>query len=142
MKLIGVKRAFALAVSAVCFVGCKRETPPPPPALVRPNPPAPTAPPPASNPSVGVAPAPQPAAPSEPIQDRLPNAPEDAALRNPVHHELTTAVHLYLMDHRKMPADFQTLVREKYVKAMPQAPAGKRYALDRKRLQVVLVDGP
>ncbi|MBM3876918.1 MAG: hypothetical protein FJ386_09395 [Verrucomicrobia bacterium] len=76
----------------------------------------------------------------EPVQDRLPTAPADAALRNPVHVQLTEAVHLYLMDHRKMPADFQTLVRDKYVKEMPQAPQGKRYAIDRRRLQVVLVD--
>lgn len=39
-----------------------------------------------------------------------------------------------------MPADFETLVREKYLKAMPKPPPGKRFALDRNRMQVVIMD--
>ncbi len=39
-----------------------------------------------------------------------------------------------------MPADFETLVKEKYLKKLPQPPSGKRFALDRNRMQVVILD--
>lgn len=74
------------------------------------------------------------------IPDRLPTAPNDSALRFPIQQELTGAIHLYSMDKQKMPADFETLVKEKYLKAMPKAPPGKRFALDRNRMQVVILD--
>lgn len=75
-----------------------------------------------------------------PAPDFLPTAPPDASLRLPVQQELTGAIHLYQMDHQKLPADFATLVREKYLPALPKPPAGKRFALDRNRLQVVIMD--
>lgn len=77
---------------------------------------------------------------SPPAPDFLPTAPADASLRLPVHQELTGAIHLYQMDHQKLPADFTTLVREKYLPALPKPPPGKRFALDRNRLQVVIMD--
>lgn len=77
---------------------------------------------------------------STPAPDFLPTAPGDASLRLPVHQELTGAIHLYQMDHQKLPADFATLVREKYLPALPKPPPGKRFALDRNRLQVVIMD--
>ena len=73
-------------------------------------------------------------------QDRLPTAPNDSSLRFPIQQELTGAIHLYSMDHQKMPADFETLVKGKYIKAMPKPPPGKRFALDRNRMQVVILD--
>lgn len=72
--------------------------------------------------------------------DRLPTAPNDSSLRLPIHQELTGAIHLYQMDHQKMPPDFDTLVRAKYLKAMPKPPPGKRFAVDRNRMQVVITD--
>lgn len=84
--------------------------------------------------------APQPSAVSESLPDRMPVAPDNSSLRLPVHQELTSAVHLYNTDHRKLPPDFETLVKERYLKAMPQPPPGKRFALDRNRLQVVVMD--
>lgn len=84
--------------------------------------------------------APQPSAASESLPDRLPTAANDSSLRLPIHQELTDAVHLYNTDHRKLPPDFETLVKEKYLKAMPNPPPGKRFALDRNRLQVVITD--
>ena len=84
--------------------------------------------------------APTPSAASEALPDRLPNAPDDASLRMPIHQELTGAVHLYRTDHGKLPPDFETLVREKYIKTMPTPPPGKRFAVDRNRLQVVVMD--
>jgi len=77
---------------------------------------------------------------SPPAPDSLPTAPADASLRLPVQQELTGAIHLYQMDHQKLPADFTTLVREKYLPALPKPPPGKRFALDRNRLQVVIMD--
>jgi hypothetical protein len=80
------------------------------------------------------------AAPKGPAPDRLPTAPNDSSLRLPIHQELTGAIHLYQMDHQKMPADFGALVKEKYLKAMPKPPPGKRFGLDRNRMQVVIMD--
>lgn len=78
--------------------------------------------------------------PKQPAPDRLPTAPNDSSLRLPIHQELTGAIHLYQMDNRKMPADFDALIKAKYLKAMPQPPPGKRFALDRNRMQVVITD--
>lgn len=84
--------------------------------------------------------APEPSVASEALPDRLPEAPNDSSLRLPIHQELTGAVHLYRTDHGKLPPDFETLVKEKYLKTMPKPPPGKRFALDRNRLQVVITD--
>ncbi len=87
-------------------------------------------------------PVPAPSAPkSEKLsEDRFATAPPDSSLRFPIQQELTGAIHLYLMDYQKMPADFETLVKGKYLKAMPKPPPGKRFALDRNRMQVVILD--
>ena len=92
-------------------------------------------------------PAEQPAAPAEsapastaPAVDRLPTAPPNSSLQLPVQKELTGALHLYQMDHHKLPVDFQTLVKDKYVKGLPSPPPGKHLALDRSRMQVVFAD--
>ncbi len=75
-----------------------------------------------------------------PAVDSIPTAPPDSSLRLPIHQELTGAVHLYLNDHQKLPSDFATLVRERYLPALPKPPTGKRFALDRNRTQVVIID--
>lgn len=72
--------------------------------------------------------------------DRMPNAPNDSSLRLPIQREITTAVHHFQNDYRKLPPDFETLVKMKYLPTMPQPPAGKRFALDRNRMQVVITD--
>lgn len=101
--------------------GCRRKTPAPPAGtLGEETPPA--------------------SEPAAPVPDRLPTAPNDSSLRLPIHQELTGAIHLYQMDHQKMPPDFDTLVRAKYLKAMPKPPPGKRFALDRNQMQVVITD--
>ena len=124
-----------LFLMVLALPACHKEPPPPPAPPVKVSAPPPKAEPPP--PVTAVAPA---ATPQEPILDRLPAAPDDSSLKNPVHKELTSAVHLYNMDNRRMPQDFNTLVKEKYIKAMPQPPPGKRFALDRRRMQVVIVD--
>jgi hypothetical protein len=72
--------------------------------------------------------------------DRMPSAPNDSSLRLPIQREITTAVHHFETDHRRLPPDFETLVKMKYLPSMPQPPAGKRFALDRNRMQVVITD--
>ncbi len=78
--------------------------------------------------------------PQQTAPDQLPTAPNDSSLRLPIHQELTGAIHLYQMDKQKLPADFDALVKAKYLKAMPKPPPGKRFALDRNRMQVVITD--
>lgn len=75
-----------------------------------------------------------------PAVDLLPTAPKDSSIHFPVQKEITGAIHLYSMDNHKLPADFQTLVTEKYLPALPKPPPGKRFALDRNRMQVVVID--
>jgi len=127
----------AVLLVLVSLTGCRRNASPTP-APAAPEPPASVAQ--AASATPARQPAPQPAKPPEASPDRLPTAPNDASLRHPVHKELTSAIHLYLTDYRKMPADFETLVKEKYLKAMPKPPPGKRFALDRNRMQVVILD--
>ena len=54
-------------------------------------------------------------------------------------NELTQAVRRYAAEQRKVPASLDDLVTEHYLPAIPQAPAGKRFAID-KKLQVYLAD--
>ncbi len=131
-----LKAVAFLAATILTVISCRREEVPPLP---------PTAAPPkrAESPVAAAAPASPVTVPREearPIQDLLPVAPDDSSLRFPVQKELTSAVHLYQMDHQKLPEDFAALVKEKYLKSMPQPPPGKRFGLDRRRLQVVILD--
>ena len=130
---------FVVMAALLASLGCRRK------------PSAPSAAPspeeaPASSPKSSEAAKPAPGSPSvkpeaeQAVQDRLPTAPNDSSLRFPIQQELTGAIHLYSMDHQKMPADFETLVKGKYIKAMPKPPPGKRFAVDRNRMQVVILD--
>lgn len=130
--------ATGLCLTLLVFLpGCRRKSPSTPVAPAE----TPVAPAPAA-PATPVAPgAGRPAAkPPEAPVDQLPTAPNDASLRFPVHKELTGAIHLYNTDYRKLPASFEVLVKEKYLKAMPAPPPGKRFALDRNRMQVVIME--
>jgi hypothetical protein len=53
--------------------------------------------------------------------------------------ELTQAVRRYAAEQRKAPTSLDEVVAEHYLPAIPQAPAGKRFAID-KKLQVYLAD--
>ena len=97
-----------------------------------------------SVPSAGVTPVqPPPPAQSpglEKVEDRLPTAPPDSSKSNPVDQKLTEALHHYLEANGKLPPDFNALVTARIIKQMPTPPAGKRYAVDRRNLQVVLLN--
>ncbi|NBV23116.1 MAG: hypothetical protein EBS05_14510 [Proteobacteria bacterium] len=74
------------------------------------------------------------------ITDQIPSAPPNSSKTNPVDRTLTEALQRYNEANGKMPADFSVLVAQKYLKSMPTPPPGKRFALDRPHMQVVIID--
>ena len=54
--------------------------------------------------------------------------------------ELTQAVRKYAVENRRVPASLNEVISAGYVKAMPAAPAGKKFVLNPKRMEVVLVN--
>lgn len=91
-------------------------------------------------------PAPRPAANTpppvpgtEPITDKIPTAAPNASKTSPVDRGLTEALHRFFEANNRMPTDFSELVRAKFIPAMPNPPAGKKFAIDRANMQVVLV---
>jgi len=140
-RVFGMKMLVSVALAgllASLALGCRRKREPQ--AAPASEPVASTEAAAAAQPPKTAAPQAQRAAASPPTADFLPTAPPDASLRLPVQRELTGAIHLYQMDHHKLPADFATLVKERYLTALPKPPPGKRFALDRNRLQVVIMD--
>jgi len=76
---------------------------------------------------------------AEAIADKLPTAAPNASKTSPVDRSLTEALHRFFEANNRMPTDFSELVRAKFIPAMPNPPAGKRFAIDRANMQVVLV---
>ena len=74
------------------------------------------------------------------MEDTLPTAPPNASKTNPVDRKLTEALQRYNEATGKMPPSFNALVAGKYLPALPTPPPGKRYALDRPNMQVVIID--
>ena len=54
--------------------------------------------------------------------------------------ELTQALRKYSFEHQRLPKTFSEVVAAGYVKNMPQAPRGKKFVIDEKTVQVVLVN--
>ncbi len=67
----------------------------------------------------------QPAAPADPQKDTA---------------ELTMAVRAYYLSQGKHPATLDDLVQARCIYRLPTPPPGKKYALDTKKLEAVLVD--
>jgi len=69
-------------------------------------------------------------------------APSDAseAALNAALMELTQAVRKYSFEHQRVPKTVGEVVAAGYVKNMPQAPPGKKFEIDAKTVQVVLVN--
>jgi hypothetical protein len=53
--------------------------------------------------------------------------------------DLTQALRKYSFEHRQVPKSFAEVVAAGYVTSMPQPPPGKKFEIDRKTAQVVLV---
>ena len=134
--------ALVLAVSLTS--ACKKKSDAPAPVTAPPEQSAVSAPTPAPK-AAGATVTPTPTRPVgapgvDRIDDRLPTAPPNSSKSNPVDRTLTEALQRYNEANGKMPADFSVLVTAKYLKALPTPPAGKRYALDRPHMQVVLIN--
>ena len=53
--------------------------------------------------------------------------------------DLTQAVRKYSVERRQKPKTFSEVVAAGYVQNLPEAPPGKRFEIDQKTMQVVLV---
>ncbi len=53
---------------------------------------------------------------------------------------LTQAVRKFSAERRRVPANLDELIRAGYIQNVPQPPAGKKFLLDTKRLEVTLVN--
>lgn len=53
--------------------------------------------------------------------------------------ELTQAVRRYGMEKRKVPATVEEVMGAGYIRTMPAPPVGKKFAIDKERMEVVLV---
>jgi hypothetical protein len=74
------------------------------------------------------------------IEERIPTAPPESSKTSPIHKPLTVALRNYQIDFGKLPQDFNALVANKYLQQLPQPPPGKKFALDRVHMQIVIVD--
>ena len=91
----------------------------------------------AAKPAAGAAAANQPAAPtSAPGQPIIVDSGADTSA---VLAQLTQALRKFSFEHRRVPKSLSEVVGAGYVSGMPQAPAGKQFAVDPKRVEVVLV---
>jgi hypothetical protein len=143
-----MKKLFCLfVVASVSLVGCRKKEAqvPESPASsdasavaveTAPSPVSPVPPP----PGTPVAEAP-PTEPMPDIKDNLPTAANDASLApGAVHQPLTLALHRYFESRNQMPQNFQQLVAAKFIDKIPTLPPGKKFAIDRRHLQVVVVN--
>jgi hypothetical protein len=53
--------------------------------------------------------------------------------------QLTQALRKYSFEHKRLPGSFGEVAAAGYVKPMPQAPPGKKFAIDARNVRVVLV---
>jgi hypothetical protein len=53
--------------------------------------------------------------------------------------ELTQALRKYSFEQRRVPKELSELIAAGYLKDMPQPPAGKKFGIDAKTVQVILV---
>lgn len=79
------------------------------------------------------------AAPRQPEATATLSNASEAAL-NLALGELTQAVRKYSFEHQRLPKTMGDVVTAGYLKNMPQAPPGKKFVIDAKRVQVVLVN--
>jgi len=118
-------RVVLLLLMAVLITGCGKS-----PETSRPNPVS------TSQPAEGEKTDATPATEQPAVADG--SGSSEAAL-NAALDELTQALRKYSFEHQRLPKTFSEVVSAGYVKNMPQAPPGKRFEIDAKTVQVVLV---
>lgn len=77
--------------------------------------------------------------PSPSLQTSQP-APEGEPDTSAALVTLTQALRKYSLENRRVPASLDELVRAGYVRTIPTAPRGKKFAINPKRVEVVLVN--
>jgi hypothetical protein len=75
-----------------------------------------------------------------PPNEQMSAAEMSEAALNAALAELTQAVRKYSFEHQRVPKTIGELVAAGYLKTMPLAPAGKKFAIEAKNVQVVLVN--
>jgi len=75
-----------------------------------------------------------------PACSKKPGSPKEEIASSPELIELTKQVRRYAFEKRKVPQNVEELVTAGYIQAVPKSPAGKKYAIDTKRVQAILVD--
>ena len=58
----------------------------------------------------------------------------------PLLDQLTQVLRKYSVENRQVPKSLDEVVSAGYLKEMPAAPAGKKFAIEPRKVQVVLVD--
>jgi hypothetical protein len=117
-------RWIAMAVSAFLIAGCGKKD-----ASSSPTPTPETQ---TAEPAPVVQP-PKPSAPPvlvQPVQGDM----------GPLLDQLTQVLRKYSVENRRVPKSLDEVVAAGYLKEMPPAPAGKKFTIEPKKLQVVLVD--
>jgi hypothetical protein len=124
---VRLRRAdFCIVIVGLCLTGCGKPTPIAPRPSESATPPA----------AVEAAPAPPPAA--ESTDGATPAATPEG--EEPSLAAVNTAVNAYIMGQLKTPDTLEDLVKAGYLKRLPGAPAGKKFALNAKKMAAVLVD--
>ena len=77
----------------------------------------------------------KPTSPPPPVDPA--NVPDDPAAALGI---LTQAVRKYSAERQRIPGSLDEVIQAGYIRALPTAPAGKRFVLDGKRLEVTLAN--
>jgi hypothetical protein len=124
---------FIALMASFGLAGCGKKASPPPPASARQDAGV------VSVESTLNAP-PTPAPPPAPGQQISANAPTDLPEQEKSLTELTVALQTYMQVSSNYPKDLNDLVKIKLLKKMPVPPPGKKFAIDRQNIRVILVD--
>jgi hypothetical protein len=115
----------AVAIGVLSFAGCSKHQPTE--ATNNPVPPPASAPENGANPTLA-------AKPNVPPVTVAPAGPDPA----PMLAQLTQVLRRFSAEQRQVPKSLNELVAAGYLTALPAAPAGKKFAIEPKRLEVVL----
>jgi hypothetical protein len=122
----GICRIAALLLAGTALIcGCSKSAPPPP---AQPNEARPEADAPATTPAEAATP---------PASAASSSSESDVTARL---SELTQAVRKFSAEKQRVPSSLEEVAGAGYIAVAPPAPAGKKFAVDTKRLSVILVN--